>query len=285
MRARCETGGLLGIAGTHGAGDPAGRMPHRHPAFPAAAGKCPNVWKVHPVPRGNAAYRGADAEAPRIRGQRRRCGGNPPPRPAVERHRRLRRGAQCGQARAGGPGYLRLGIRGPYSQQAMRDRHAATGAVRGTVPGARECPGLHRTRARGRLRGRREDDPQGQPVPHGMRAYLRASLRGTLPPQPHRCAVEHSRHQEICGGQCARRYRGNPGTCCVDEQARCRHRRRPIGLDLRVLLRVDGPRRDGVRGPQAARGHAALRHPRLPLPARTARAGRERHPGRWRHPG
>ena len=43
-------------------------------------------------------------------------------------------------------------------------------------------------------------DPQGQSYAHILRLYLRASLRGPLPPRYDRCAAEYPGVEALCGG-------------------------------------------------------------------------------------
>lgn len=134
-------------------------------------------------------------------------------------------------------------------------RHAPDGALRHPVPGPCERAGLHRAGRGGTRRRGREDDPQGQPVPDGLRAGVRASVRGALPPHHSGRAREHSRHQEVHRGHGGRRHGGDPSAAAGDGQARCRGGRRSLWPHLCLLPGPDGPRSGGVRG--APRSSAA----------------------------
>ena len=165
----------------------------------------------------------------------------------------------------------------------MPAQRGPVGAVRDVLPGACERARLHRAGGAGGLRRRRADDPQGQSVPHRVRLGVRASLRATLPPHAHRRAAQHPRHQGVRLRARARRPGARAEASARNRPPRGGRWRRPVRFDLRVLRRLDGPRRGRVRGAQAAGRHDPLRHPRVPLPARAPGRGYSRHPGRGRH--
>ena len=91
-----------------------------------------------------------------------------------------------------------------------------------------------------------------------------------------RRARQHPRHQALRRRPDRSRQGGRARARAAHQPQNRRHRRRPLGSDLRVFLRSHGPRRHGVRIAQATRRHDALRHPRLPLPARAPRRGHPR---------
>ena len=180
-------------------------------------------------------------------------------------------------------GDLRGRIRKPRAWAFLPDGRRSDRAVRDELPGARERAGVHRTHWSGRLRPGHQHDPQGQPVPHGLRADMRASVRDALPPCAHRRAYQHPRHQAL---------RGRPDRSRSGARSRCaarhrpphrRHRRRPQRHDVCVLLRPHGAFRGRVRRPPEAGRHDALRNSPVPLSARAPRRGPAGHLVRRQH--
>ena len=105
---------------------------------------------------------------------------------------------------------------------------------------------------------------QGQSLPHGLRLYLRASLRGPLPPEYGGRCHQYPWPEALCRGP---RRGGTPaGVRSRHRQEGGHHRRRPQRSQLRLLPGPYGSRGHGVRGAGAAGRYAALRHPQLPLP-------------------
>ena len=124
-----------------------------------------------------------------------------------------------------------------------------------------------------------EHGAQGQSVSYRMCVRLRASVRRALPPHSDRCAREHSRHQKVRGRPCACR----PYPFAAAQRGYRAYRggrwRRSERFDLRVFPCAHGASRDGLRSARTAGRHDALRHPCLPLPARTLGPGHSRPAG------
>ena len=200
----------------------------------------PNVRQVCAVPRGHSPHRDAARRGARVQRRFRRARRDSRPGHGCARHRRLCHRLACGRSAPCGPRFVQRRVRKPRQAGKMSRRHRADGAVRNAVPGARERAGLHRACGLGRLRRGNRHGSQGQPVPHGVRVRVRASVREALPPHAHRCSDQHSRHQEVRGrparrksgaNTCPRRVHGQEG----------RHRGwRPFWPDLRILLRPYG---------------------------------------------
>ena len=74
-------------------------------------------------------------------------------------------------------------LRGAHPAPAVPGGAEIPGALRGPVPGRGGYSRLHGPGGRGPLRRRGAADPQGQPLPHRLRLHLRASLRGSVPPE------------------------------------------------------------------------------------------------------
>ncbi|MCK7502191.1 MAG: hypothetical protein MZW92_78975 [Comamonadaceae bacterium] len=68
------------------------------------------------------------------------------------------------------------------------------------------------------------------------------------------------------------------GADAEDRQEGGGHRRRPAGLSAAYHLTLQGPRRHHLRRARVPRRHDALRHPRLPHAARSARRRDPAHP-------
>ena len=107
-------------------------------------------------------------------------------------------------------------------------------------PAGVDIPGYIALVARRALRRRGAPDPQGQSVPDGLCAHLRASVRGALPPQHDGLLGQHPRTQALCGGS-----RGRGARSRLRGRARARRVAivggGPSGLSAAYYLAADGP--------------------------------------------